>query len=232
MAFALVECMTLAGAAAQVAPSAPSPPPSRLPSSQAEPMSFALPSQPLQAALEQFMTATGQSGLYDSAITRGLVSVEVSGPMTPQAALRQMLSASGLALRYAADNNTFTLMRATSKPEEATVHSSDAPDASDALGTPESREAYYGLVQAGVRKAFCTDSLTAPGNYRVALSLWIDASGAVRQVHLLDGSGSAERDARMASLLRGMSLPALAPQLQVRQPLTLLVMPRAGDCIG
>lgn len=192
-------------------------------------MPFDIPAQPLQAALEQFMKVTAHSGLYDSALTSGRYSAEVKGVMEPEAALRRLVVASGLNVHYDA-GETFSI---TAGPVPQQV--ADPAPRGPYWNEEQNKVRYFGVLQARVREVFCRYPVTAPGGYRVALSLWIDSSGEIEQVRLLDSSGAADRDALIISGLRGRRLP-LPPPAGIQQPITMLVAPApsdaAGECIG
>jgi hypothetical protein len=196
-------------------------------------MAFDIPAQPLRTALEQFMTATAYSGLYDSALTAGLYSAEVRGVMSPEAALRQLVAGSGLQVRYAA-GNTFGIVAAGPLPAQAAA-ALPVPEAPQS-GAQAVKGHYFSAVQAGIKDIFCRSAATTLGNYRIALSLWVGPSGEIEKVHLLDTGGSPQRDARIAAGLRSLRLPALPAGAAIRQPITMVLLPTPagvpGDCVG
>jgi hypothetical protein len=199
------------------------------------PLMFDIPAQPLQAALERFMTVTAYSGVYDSAITAGLQSTEVKGLMLPQAALRQLIAATGLSVRYAAEHTFAILGLAVASVPVAAAAAENAGSRGNDV-SDDAKTAYFGQLQAHIKNVFCRYPSTAPGTYRVALSLWIAADGAVQQVRLLDSSGSPQRDARISASLGRLHLPALPQQAGIQQPLTLVFLQKpqgaADDCAG
>ncbi|MEM9780990.1 MAG: TonB-dependent receptor [Pseudomonadota bacterium] len=66
--------------------------------------SFDVPAGPLSAALNQFGTASGVQLVYDSAIAADLSSEGVSGAMSNEEALSQLLSSTGLTYRFTTEN--------------------------------------------------------------------------------------------------------------------------------
>lgn len=74
-------------------------------------LSFNIPAQPLIPALVSFSEATGLQLFFDSALARDLKSPGVSGTVTPEAALRQLLAGSGMTYRFT-NATTVTLERA------------------------------------------------------------------------------------------------------------------------
>ncbi|MCD6075790.1 MAG: TonB-dependent siderophore receptor, partial [Rhodospirillales bacterium] len=73
---------------------------------------FNIPSQPLASAVNQFSSVTGLQVGYPAELARGLSSQGVSGEMTADAALAQLLAGSGLTYRFTG-TTTVALERAT-----------------------------------------------------------------------------------------------------------------------
>lgn len=71
---------------------------------------FAIPPQPLAAALRQFGQQSGMQVSFPSEIAQGVSSPGVSGTLTPEAALRRLLGGTGLTFRIG-DGGTVTLTR-------------------------------------------------------------------------------------------------------------------------
>ncbi|OVZ56926.1 hypothetical protein CDO44_20170 [Pigmentiphaga sp. NML080357] len=191
------------------------------------PVSFDIGRQPLRQALEQYFRTTGQSLLYDDAITAGKQAGPLKGEFTPDAALRTLLAGTGIIARQTAPN-AFMLLdahRAAGARETAA-----APAGGSQATTAVS--AYYAALQAAVGSVLCGDPSTAPGGYRLAARVWIGMDGAVQRV-LLHTTGDAARDRRIEARLQGLQMPPHAPA-GITQPLTLLVLPRppeqGGDC--
>ncbi len=64
-----------------------------------EAVNFSIPAQPLPAAIDAFIRATGWQISYSSQLARGKTSSAVSGRMTPAAALRRLVASAGLDVR-------------------------------------------------------------------------------------------------------------------------------------
>src|SRR5262245_25394879 len=62
--------------------------------------SFDIPPQPLSQALVQFSRTTGIQLFFNANLTRGINSPGVQGSLSPDAALSQLLSGSGLSYRF------------------------------------------------------------------------------------------------------------------------------------
>ncbi|OPH13848.1 TonB-dependent receptor (plasmid) [Azospirillum brasilense] len=91
LAGALMATTALGGAAVWTAPALAQ----TLPAAQA-PLPFALPAQPLPAAIDAFVRQTGWQIGYSSALAAGRTSRPVNGTMTPAQALDALLSGTGV----------------------------------------------------------------------------------------------------------------------------------------
>jgi hypothetical protein len=181
------------------------------------PMEFDIHPQPLQGALEQFSAATGQSGISDAAVSMSISkpSNGARGTMAPDEALRRLTQGTGLSARYVS-GGTFVVV-----PDPQPIAPSPAVDGNEA---PQARMRYYAQVQSGIRDAFCRNPVALPPEGRLAFSLWLDSAGNVKEVNLLDGTGSAAGDVRLAGGMRGMHIAGPAPA-GIRQPITMVIRP-------
>ncbi|SEE83279.1 TonB-dependent siderophore receptor [Pseudomonas kilonensis] len=75
----------------------------------AEDVSINIPAQPLPQALQAFGQQTNQQVIYNAGDVAGLKSTRVSGTMSPQAAIAELLKGTGV--RYSLEGNTLMLMR-------------------------------------------------------------------------------------------------------------------------
>ncbi len=182
---------------------------------QAGSMQFDIPSLPLQAALDAFGEKTGFAGLYSAASIQGLNSTAVYGRYSADAALHLLLEGSGLEANFTAPD-AFVL-----EPVQNTA------------ANIQRNVAYDGLLQTGVREAFCSDPLIAVLDYRIALRFHVDTKGRITQAVLLDSSGNKSRDHAILQALKKVDLgrgPA-----DTSQPFFMLVLPQqvaASDCAG
>jgi hypothetical protein len=178
-------------------------------------ISFDIPAQPLDAALEAYTRATGLQVLYRNALTVSRTSAAVSGRFTPQAALDRLLSGTNLAARYTTES-AFTLIAVT--VAEKTVLEYDV---------------FLGGVQQRIVASLCGGSTTRPGDYRVALQFSIGPTGALYGTSLLGSSGDHVRDQAIAAALTGLVV-GHGPPVDMPQPVTMLIRPgRVGgesDC--
>jgi hemoglobin/transferrin/lactoferrin receptor protein len=83
-------------------------------------MAFAIPAQPLPAAINAFIRQTGWQVGYPGGAAAGKVSRAVSGTMPPEEALRRLIAGTGLRLRLAG-GNTASLVPAGAAGEAVAV---------------------------------------------------------------------------------------------------------------
>ncbi|WP_087724793.1 STN domain-containing protein [Pandoraea sp. PE-S2T-3] len=196
-----------------------------------KPRRFDIGRMPLREALEGFFRVTGHSLLYDDALTAGKRTGPLMGEFTPEAALRTLLSGTGLVARRTAPN-AWVLFDTSSRAGDSDI-SSSAPDVYQ-VGPEATTQAtrYYATLQTAIARTLCMDPMTAPGHYRMALRVWIGADNVIEKV-LLHPTGDAGRDSRVQSRLRGLHLTSAMPK-GVVSPMTLVILPRSpadsGDC--
>lgn len=216
--FAVLGCATLLLA---VAARAHAEPPV---SAAVPPVSFSLdiPALPLGDALERFSRVTGIAVLVDSEYAARRVP-GVRGDYRAGDALREILRHERLAARWYSGAGAFLVRPIHPVPD---VRSQVGP--SPPINALEYRS-YAGKVQSGLWRALCRDERTRPGDYRVAMQLWVGDEGAVKKVGLLSSTGDHRRDVAIIGAARSLSLgwvPARMPQ-----PVTLLLTPGpAPDC--
>jgi hypothetical protein len=185
-----------------------------------ERIAFDIPTQSLETALHAYAAASGRQVLYAVAVASGRHSSAVKGIFTPGAALGVLLTGTGLVGRPT-DVDAFTISPSIMEPAAA------APAA-----IPDAR--YLGAVQAGILGAICRNTQTWPGEYKIAVQLWIAPSGAVEGTALLGSTGESGRDAILLNGLRDIVIDA-RPPAGMPQPITMAVVPRSpretGDCL-
>lgn len=187
---------------------------------------FDIPAQPLIAALNQFADVSGRSALFPGTLVDGRRSAAVRGRHTAGGALRRLLRGSGLQMEEISSGRVAALVL---KPDDA-----GALAEGPAAPVPASLGGYEQLVQAQVWSALCADRATLAGGYRSLLRFSIDDAGRVRQARLLGSTGSQRQDAALLGALRRMRLDT-APPADMRQPVTLLILPEqqgVPDCAG
>jgi hypothetical protein len=186
-----------------------------------EPMAFDIPSQSLATALQAYGQRTGVQVLYESNSSNGRTSVAVEGVFAPDAALGLLLTGTDLRVRYI-------------RPDAITLAPPDAPRVASAppssplsgvdlsLGTLRVRGSrdgdetarlneYSERVQMDIQNALRKNARTRDGSYRAVLDLWIDPARTIERTELFRSTGDRERDAAIATTLRGVTISRPAP---------------------
>jgi hypothetical protein len=184
------------------------------------PISFDIPSQPLESALEIYSRATGREVLYNSDLIRDHTSPSLAGVLNPDAALERLLVGSGLAPRYLADRSFVLLPTPVA-----------APAGQAEVSSPAITDRYYALIQESLRKALCASDRGRPGGYRLAALLWIGPSGTVERHERLDSLSTdadvaTETNAGINQVLDHLAIGE-PPPAGFAQPVTIAVVPRA-----
>ncbi len=186
---------------------------------------FDLPAQPLAVALTAYGEVTGLSVLVAAGLTVNRQSAAVEGLFTPAQALRLLLTDSGLTARYTS-NTAFTLI--PTPPHDNIA----APARETGAASPAQRAGLYvARIQRVIGRLLCELQPDKLGRYRVALQLWIDASGQIYRVHLLNSPGVAAWGGTVRAVIERQIIEPPPPGFQ--QPITLLLRMRQdtrGDC--
>jgi hypothetical protein len=172
---------------------------------------FDIPSQDLAAALSAYAAKSGTQVLYEASLAAGRTSMAIKGKFRPEAALQALLAETGLVGRRT-DVDAITII------PEARLATTPAV-------APDAR--FLGVLQGSILDVLCQNAETRPGDYRMALQLWITAVGALQRVSLLSSTGDARRDSILVEKLHGLSIPALPPP-ELTQPITLVIVPRSS----
>lgn len=179
---------------------------------------FDIPAQALMTALRAYSEQTGVSVLFDDSLVRDRRSLGVIGSYSAPDALQRLLDGTGLAAHYASPK-AFTLM-----PDQApAAAANDSNGGADTVAT----EHFAGRLQASLVRSLCGSERTHPGRYRLAMQLWLNATGTVTRTQLLSSTGNAARDAQIEALAAGLvvgEMPADMPQ-----PITILLVPRPAE---
>ncbi|MES2032173.1 MAG: STN domain-containing protein [Pseudomonadota bacterium] len=178
--------------------------------------------QPLDAALNAYIRSSGTQVFYETALTAGLTARQVKGQLTPEAALLELLSGTGLVARRT-DVDAFVIV--------------SIPRSQAARATPAARPGlqFITALQSGVVDALCRTERTRPGAYRVAVELWIAETGAIQRASLIGSTGDTGRDRALIAVLSGVPI-GMAPPPNSLQPFILSIGARVpgetGDCQG
>ncbi|HEY4093032.1 MAG TPA: STN domain-containing protein [Luteibacter sp.] len=181
---------------------------------------FDIDAQPLAGALRAFSERTGIAVLFDDAVVSGRDSPGLHGEAAPRDALRILLVGTDLSAHFSS-MNAFTV---NATPAEAGEAAGVAPPVPVDLADDDAAE-----LQRAVEKVLCVRRDTRPGTFRLALQIWIDASGHVADVVALAPSDDDQRDARVVTALRSARVPA---RLAVASPFTVLLAPSRRDACG
>ncbi|MDQ8731865.1 TonB family protein [Bradyrhizobium sp. LHD-71] len=191
--------------------------PRTAPAASNEPVNFDLATQALASAIEAYSVASGWQIIYDAALAIGRRSAPVKGEFTPPAALRMLLAGTGLVPEFLAADGVMLV-----------------PDPGVARQTPYEPpahvRAYYGRVQASLKRAFCADAQIRSGAHRIAIGFWIGPSGSVTRAASLGSTGRAEMDEAFDRAVRRLSVGSPPPP-GFEQPVIILVTPDLlGQC--
>jgi hypothetical protein len=199
------------------------------------PISFNIPSQPLASAVEAYARACGMEVLYESSIVEGRRSPLIEGEFTPEMALQMLLSDTGLRVSYAR-RNAITLSAPAAEdeanlPPAAAVEEADLSldtlrvSGGNSVDASRLRE-FSTAIQLEIERALRQNKSTRSGNYRVNVSLWIDASRKIQRVTLARSTGDVERDASIPIALQGLVLTR-APPANAPQPVQVVISVRS-----
>jgi len=185
---------------------------------------FDIPAQPLASALDAYSAATGLVAVYNGRLAAGRTSNAVRGTFAPELALHLLLKDSGLVAQHTT-TSAFVVIPA---PDDPALRRTPAAIALAALTPQDAAERRYSaMLQQGVTDALCAQPVTAPGDYRAAISLWVGADGAVTRVRLLSSTGDVQRD---AAIVAGAARAAVGgpPPVRMVQPFTMVLLPRSS----
>lgn len=181
---------------------------------------FDIPPQSLLTALRTYSEITGQAVLVDNTLAEGRQSPGVHGSFDKTQALQKLLEGTGLVASYSSDQ-AFTLKLAE---PDATVDRA-VRENTQSVGVEESEaviEQYAGKIQQPIEAALCRSEDAQPGTYRLAMQVWIAASGHIEKTRLLTPVDS-QRAYAVHHALNGLVLEP--PPAGMPQPLTLLLLP-------
>jgi hypothetical protein len=199
------------------------------------PLKFDIPAEPLVDALQAYSLATGTQVMFESSTAAGYHSAPVQGEFTAEAALQMLLADTDLKVRYTRASAITVAPISTPDVDEPPAHALATADL--ALGTlnvnggtsnPDNSRlgAYIGVIQADIQKALKKAAKTRSGDYRAEVKLWIDQSKTIQRAELSGSNSGRERDALVASALRGLVLSQAAPA-NIEQPIRFMISIRA-----
>jgi hypothetical protein len=197
------------------------------------PMAFHIPSQPLATALQAYGQRTGVQVLYESNSAIGRTSSAVEGNFVPEAALGLLLAGTDLRVSYTRAD-AITLAPPYAEGVAPAASSSPLGGSDLSLGTLRVRGSkdgdesarlseYNERVQLDIQNALRKNVKTRDGSYRAVLDLWIDPARTIERTELFRSSGDRERDAAIATTLRGVTISRPAPA-NVQQPVRVSIV--------
>lgn len=186
-----------------------------------EAIDFNIPAQALDSALAQYFQATGVQLLYDSGLTAGRRSTTVRGRMAPRAALRLLLSATGLVVRYS--NANAAIITKPEEPGSTALVPLGRVFVRERIGsirmTPVERMAYYQQIEGELRECLRSDHRTARLAFDLIVELRISDEGTLSDIVVARGSGDRRVDRAISDVLQSARVSPPSPLLD--QPLRL-----------
>ena len=180
---------------------------------------FDVPSQFLEDALIAYAEITGVEVFLDHALAAGQYSRALQGEYSAEAALRALLAGTGLQIRRAAEHAYTVVAPGMQEP---------AIGRAPSWGGDREREALFAALQAAVMQALCMQPSAVLDQHRVAVAVWIDASGKVTDARILtaqiDDNLSRGIVAGFLKVSGGQPRPA-----GLQQPITFVILARSPD---
>ncbi|MBN3792231.1 secretin and TonB N terminus short domain protein [Burkholderia sp. Ac-20353] len=180
-----------------------------------------IPAQSLARAMQAYSRVSDLLVMVDAALLDQRMSPGVVGDYSPQEALRHLLAGTGLTPQFTSDNSAVIV---PSPQQQTSTNASSDLISAPAIDANQVTSAYALVIQARLTEALCQSPLTRPGSYRLAVQLWIGATGAVTALRLLGSTGDAGRDAAIGRVLRDLVFDT-GPSLNLPQPVTILLRP-------
>ncbi|MEI2415523.1 secretin and TonB N-terminal domain-containing protein [Orrella sp. JC864] len=183
------------------------------------PHTFALPSQPLHQALQQYSRQTRLSVFYETTLVAGKHSRPVQGVYTAPAALAELLADTALAARFTSQRTIVltaepAVARMTKKPPE-----------------PAALQQFDAVLRARIAHALCARPGLELGAHRMALRVWVDRDGRIGPLQVRV-AGRPQLEAGAYAALAGLPVGRLPSG--AAEPAVMVVTPetvrRHGGC--
>jgi hypothetical protein len=199
-------------------------------------VTFDIPPQSLDLALDAYSAATHVHLLYESRLTLGRMSDGVKGRMTPETALGTLLKGTGLLVRYTSPKGVVLMPQAAAEDDapgaapavDGAVLSLDTlrVEGGTEIGSGADYRLYAGIVQADIQAALHQNATTRSGSYSIGVKLWVDHSGAILHSEIFHSSGDTGRDALISHALRSVTI-SKAPPPNMPQPVSVMIVARS-----
>jgi hypothetical protein len=199
-----------------------------------ERIAFSIPRQPLAGALQAYGQATGIQVLYESNSAVGRTSGAVEGAFTADAALNLLLAEADLKVRYIRPD-AITLALPSAEGVSYTPPAIPLGSSSLSLGTLRVRgtnddaaglQDFSQRLQMDIQNALRKNPRTRDGSYRAVLDLWIDSARTIERTELFRSTGDRDRDAAVATALRGVTVSRPTPANTPR-PVRVVIVVRS-----
>ncbi|KRQ90411.1 energy transducer TonB [Bradyrhizobium valentinum] len=197
-------------------------------------IAFNIPRQPLAGALQAYGQATGIQVLYESNSAVGRTSGAVEGAFTADAALNLLLAETDLKVRYIRPD-AITLALPSAEGVNYTPPGIPLGSSSLSLGTLRVRgtsddaaglQDFSQRLQMDIQNALRKNPRTRDGSYRAVLDLWIDSARTIERTELFRSTGDRDRDAAVATALRGVTVSRPTPA-NTPQPVRVVIVVRS-----
>ncbi len=175
------------------------------------PVQFDIPSMPLLLAIDRFMSAANVAVKVHPKLLDGQTSTPVKGLLSPEDALRRMLSGTVFQIHPArfAGAPAFKL---TLRGEEGSA-------------TRQALEQYDEWVQDALHANFCQARLNHPPKFESAqFRLWLTDRGTAKKVELITSTGDAGFDADLVATVERLDVGKPVPE-GFLQPVHLNIPP-------
>jgi len=181
------------------------------------PRRFDIEAQALATALRAFSEASGTAVLFDDALVADRQTQGLHAEASPRDALRILLVGTGLEARFSSVNAVTVTLQAPTATGATSV-----PDAEPA---PVLDERAARVLQLAVERVLCARGSTRPGSFRLAMQLWIDATGSVTKAVALAPSDRPARDDDVLTAVQAVRVPDAFHRFS---PVTILLAPNGG----
>ncbi|MCK9917701.1 TonB C-terminal domain-containing protein [Microbacteriaceae bacterium K1510] len=196
---------------------------------------FDIPAQSLATALQVYSEQSGVHVIYESGSSVGRQSSPVKGDYTREDALKTLLGANDLIVRYARADSVILLNPAEAQRDEPpelqhtsadialeTLHVTKPQNEPD----PTALADYIGVIQQDVQQALRKRGKASSGSYRVGLELWVDPSRTIQKTQVFRSTGDRDRDLAVAEALQGVVIRQPAPA-HTPQPVRVMIVVRS-----
>ncbi len=182
-------------------------------------MRFDIPSEALVKALETFAMETGCHLYYDSSLAANRRSASVAGQFSPRAALQALLAGTGYVVTPLVDQNAFTI---TYPVQQSAGQTPPAQNLMASFGP------FLAVMQSAISRKLCADTALQAEPEDIFLSFWIDDSGAISDVQILEPDNDPALNAEIGTDIIGLSF-GQRPPAGMPQPVTMAIFTAAAD---